>query len=96
VALARLNSLGLEVNTYWYFAATILQFFGVDASDSEILKAAKTGGDESFDSLAEARLQFVQGPLVAWEIISAFRRAHDLHTLDAPNPSWLLQFRYGL
>ena len=87
---SQLNSLGLEINTYRYLAGTILQFFGSQPSDSELRAAAgPRAGDASFEMLAEARLLFARGPLLAWNLISDFRAAHDLQSLDQPNPYWL-------
>lgn len=87
---ARLASLGLEANAYRYFAATLLQFFGSQPSDHDLRTAAAPGtGNASFERLARARLLFGNGPLLAWELISDFRRAHTFDTLDRPDPCWL-------
>jgi hypothetical protein len=89
-ARERLNSLGLEINAYRYLAATILQFFGSKPSDSELRTAADpTAGEASFERLAEARLLFASGPLLAWSLVSDFRGAHAMPALPLPDPCWL-------
>jgi hypothetical protein len=86
----RLNSLGLEINAYRYLAATILQFFASQPSDSELRTAADpTAGNASFERLAEARLLFASGPLLAWSLVSDFRGAHAMPALPLPDPCWL-------
>jgi hypothetical protein len=85
-----LTALGLEVNTYRYFAATILQFLGPEPPDEKLRTAADPRSDKaSFEMLARARLLFAQGPVLAWKMISDFRHAHDLEVLAAPDPCWL-------
>jgi hypothetical protein len=86
----RLTALGLEINAYRYLAATIVQFFGTKPSDSDLRAGADPkAGNASFEMLAEARLFFVNGPLLAWRMISDFRNAHTMESLDPPDPCWL-------
>jgi hypothetical protein len=86
---ALVNSLGLEINAYHYLAATIVQFFGSQPSDSDLRTAsAPAAGKASFEMLAEARLLFVNSPLLAWGMISDFRDAHKMQFLKQPNPCW--------
>src|SRR5262249_3737649 len=87
---ARLSALGLEINAYRYLAATIVQFFGSQPSDSELRAAADPNAQQaSFEMLAAARLLFVNGPLLAWSMISDFRTAHNMGALGQPDPCWL-------
>ena len=83
-ARSHFGTLMTEICSYSYFAVTILQFFERQLTDKELMTAGLTQGDGSFDSLAEARLQFAQGPVLAWDIVSAFRETHGFPTLMLP------------
>ena len=86
---ALISSLGLEINAYRYLAASIVQFFGSQPSDSDLRTASDpTAGKASFEMLAEARLLFVNSPLLAWGLISDFRDAHKMQFLKQPDPCW--------
>ena len=86
---ALVNSLGLEINAYRYLAASIVQFFGSQPSDSDLRTASKpAAGKASFEMLADARLLFVNSPLLAWGLISDFRDAHNMQFLKQPDPCW--------
>lgn len=86
---ARLTALGLEVNTYRYFAATILQFLGQEPPDEKLRTAYPASHKANFEMLARARLLFAHGPALAWKMISDFRDAHGLQVLPSPDPCWL-------
>jgi hypothetical protein len=87
---SQLSSLGLEINAYRYLAATILQFFSSQPSDSELRMAGESAPSKaSFEMLAEARLLFAKSPLLAWKMISDFRDAHAMPTIKQPDPCWL-------
>ena len=86
---ALVNSLGLEINAYHYLAASIVQFFGSQPSDSDLRTASDPmAGKASFEMLAEARLLFVNSPLLAWGMISDFREAHKMEVVKQPDPCW--------
>jgi hypothetical protein len=86
---ALVNSLGLEINAYRYLAASIVQFFGSQPSNSDLRTAGDpAAGKASFEMLAEARLLFVNSPLLAWGMISDFRHAHKMQFLEQPDPCW--------
>jgi hypothetical protein len=88
--VARLAAMALEITAYRYLAATIVQFFNPQLSDQMLRAAgAPKAGKASFEMLAEARLLFVNGPLLAWALISDFRQAHGLAVLASPDPCWL-------
>ena len=88
-----LGSLALEINAYRYLAASIVQFFGSQPSDSALREAGDPrAGKASFERLAEARLLFVNSPLLAWTMISDFRGAHSMGGICQPDPCWP---RYG-
>ncbi len=82
---AKLRSLATELVGFAYFAATLLDFFD-DSLDRSKLEECRRGDDEQkrLDALAEARQLFAINASVAWERVSAFRRAWGVRTVEFP------------
>jgi hypothetical protein len=82
-----LSSLRLDFAAYAYYCATLQEVF-TDRLDRERIIAATSvpPGPDSFDALASARAAFSLDTLLAWRLISQFRKACSLETRE-PGPA---------
>jgi hypothetical protein len=89
-AVRRLASLSLEYAGYCYFAATILEFF--ETITNESMKAAERASVDGggVEALSVARRTFGDDPRIAWNKVSAFRRARGLEVVPTPPEGVLL------
>jgi hypothetical protein len=68
-----------ELCGYYYYAATILQFFNDQLTEQQVREAiGPAAGHRSIDLLATSRQAFAINPRLAWESLSRFRKAWDL------------------
>ncbi|WP_394619662.1 P-loop NTPase fold protein [Lentzea sp. JNUCC 0626] len=73
-----------ELAGFYYYAATLLEFFDDDA-DEERWQVAGAGNEpRSLGSLATARQAFATSPSVAWQGVSRFRHAWGFDVLEYP------------
>ena len=71
-----LAELRLDFAAYTYFCATLLEIFTDRLNNQRIISAtSESRGPASFDSLADARNAFALDTMLAWQLISKFRRA---------------------
>lgn len=88
-----------ELCGFYYYAATVLEFFHEGLDEQQVKDAVDPkadavdpkAGDRSFDLLAASRQAFAINPGLAWESVSAFRRAWKF--VDLPFPTRLLWAR---
>ncbi len=73
----KLIRLRLELATYCYYCATLMQFFNTNLTKQRLKAAEEAAGDASIGQLAHARQAFAVSPQVTWSMTSAFRRAYD-------------------
>jgi NAD(P)-dependent dehydrogenase (short-subunit alcohol dehydrogenase family) len=73
-----------EFAAYWYFAATIVEFFSAGPTKDKLRTAEIARDARAFDQLAGARQAFAIEATLAWERVSAFRTAWRLAALDRP------------
>jgi hypothetical protein len=79
---------GLSFCTALYFYGTVAEIFGGKlANTSNSLRGYSTDDETSIDRLAQARNMISVNSHVAWELISRFRNANDLRTLELPKHS---------
>jgi hypothetical protein len=65
-----------ELCGFYYYAATILEFFHKDVDEQQVKETIDpTAGDRSLDLLATSRQAFAVNPSLAWEAVSRFREA---------------------
>ena len=65
-----------ELCGYFYYAATVLEFFHEHLDEQQVRDvAAEEAGDRSIELLATSRQQFAISPRLAWESVSKFREA---------------------
>ena len=76
-----------EFAAYWYFAATIVEFFSAGPSKDELRTGENASDARGFEQLARARQAFTIEATLAWERVSAFRTAWQLPALDRPTCS---------
>ena len=79
----KLSSLRLDFAAYAYYCATMQEVF-TDRLDRERIIAATSvpPGLDSFDALANARAAFSVDTLLAWRLITQFRKAWSLETRE--------------
>jgi hypothetical protein len=77
--------LGGELVGYYYYSATVLDFFGDGLSD-DTLRCAESpeSGARSFDHLARSRQTFAVNPRLAWNQVSEFRGSWGLPVAPFP------------
>ncbi len=81
-----------ELCGFYYYAATVLEFFHEGLDEQQVKDAVDPKvGDRSFDLLATSRQAFGINPGLAWEAVSAFRQAWGF--VDLPFPTRLLWAR---
>ncbi len=80
-ARLKLARLRLELATYCYYCATLMQFFSADLTEKRLKAAEEAAGSASIDQLAQARQAFAVSPQMAWSMSSAFRRAYGMKAL---------------
>lgn len=80
---SEMESLRLDVAGYSYYCATLQEVF-TDQLDSSHMIAATDGSlsSGSFDTLAGARAAFALDTLLAWRLVSQFRKAWSLETRE--------------
>ena len=83
-----LTNLRLDFAAYAYFCATLQEVF-TDQLDRERVIAATSlpPAPGSFDALASARAAFSVDTLLAWRLISQFRKAWSLETREPGQPA---------
>jgi hypothetical protein len=75
--------LGFQVGLYFY--VTVAEIFGYELPATvESLRHYRIADDSCIDQLAQARNTISVNPEVAWELITRFRAARGLHTLQEP------------
>ncbi len=77
------GSLHLDFAAYAYYCATVQEVF-TDRLDRERIIAATRvpPGPESFDALASARAAFSLDTLLAWHLITQYRKVCSLETRE--------------
>ena len=80
-ARLKLSRLRLELSTYYYYCATLMQFFNADLTEKRLRAAEEATDDTSIDQLARARQAFAISPQVTWSMTSAFRHAYGMDVL---------------
>jgi hypothetical protein len=80
-ARLKLTSLRLELASYYYYCATLMQFFNTDLTEKRLKAAEEATDDTGIAQLARARQAFAISPQVTWSMSSAFRHAHGMSTL---------------
>lgn len=75
---------------YYYYAATMLEFFAVAPDEERITRSLRSQeGDGSLEQLASCQQAFSINPRIAWTLLSAFREAWRLRTVEFPGVfSW--------
>jgi hypothetical protein len=86
-AWSKLARLRFELATYYYYCATLMQFFNADLTEKRLKAAEETAGDMSIDQLAQARQAFAVSPQVVWSMSSTFRRAYNMKVLTFADKS---------
>lgn len=83
-----INQLSMELMTFCYLAATVMEFF-----DDEITKE-RLGGSQAapqrwapLEALSSARAASATNPSVGWGLVSAFRGALSMTTFALPQPA---------
>jgi hypothetical protein len=74
--------LGGELAGFYYYCATVLEFFA--DLDDERLRQAEAPGERSLDRLVESRQAFTLNGQRAWKYVSAFRAAWNWEVLPFP------------
>jgi hypothetical protein len=74
----KLARLRFELATYYYYCATLMEFFNAELTEKRLKAAEEAAGDMSIEQLAQARQAFAISPQVTWSMSSAFRRAYDM------------------
>jgi hypothetical protein len=74
----------LELATYEYFCATLLEVFVDDRDEEDWRRAESTGGSASLDGLAAARQAFAVSVDLAWTMVSECRGGWGLESQPAP------------
>jgi hypothetical protein len=74
----------LQITTYFYFSATVLEIFSNALSEADVKLASIPDAPGSFDGLASVRQQFSVSPRIAWVNLNAFRAAWNLTVIDYP------------
>ena len=74
-----------ELVSFYYYCATLVEFFG-PALDEALLRRAESPEAlaGSLDRLAASRQAFAINPTLAWTMLSAFRTAWKLESLEFP------------
>jgi hypothetical protein len=81
-----LQDMALELATFLYFTATLLEFFRNSLSEGVLKTAIEVSPEPgSIDSLARARQAFTTSPQSVWRRVSAFREAHGQQVLTYPS-----------
>jgi hypothetical protein len=71
---------------YYYYAATMLEFFAVRPDEQRIRHALRSQGENgSLEQLAFCQQAFSVNPRVAWAALSTFREAWKLRTVEFPD-----------
>jgi hypothetical protein len=71
---------------YYYYAATLLEFFGVEPDEERIRRALRSQEENgSLQQLALCQQAFSINPRVAWTVLSTFREAWKLRTVEFPS-----------
>jgi hypothetical protein len=78
----KLIQLRLELATYCYYCATVMQFFNTDLTERRLKAAEKAASETSITQLAQARQAFAVSPQVTWSMTSAFRCAYSMDVLS--------------
>jgi hypothetical protein len=74
-----------ELCGFYYYTATILEFFDKGLDEQQVKDAIdSTAGDRSLDLLATSRQAFAVNPSLAWEAVSRFRGAWGFIDLSFP------------
>jgi hypothetical protein len=90
VAQTALRRLTLELGTYGYFAATVLDFFSDRLTYGDIEAAANGAGtDPTLERLAHARMAFAVSARRAWLGINTFRTLGGLRPASLPVPAMM-------
>ena len=71
-----------EFTAYWYFSATVVEFFSKSRTKSELERAEDSLGVDGLEELARARQAFGVESRLAWDRVAAFREAWQLAPLD--------------
>jgi hypothetical protein len=75
-------SLRLDFAAYAYYCATLQEIFTDKLDGERIITATSDPGPGTFDALAAARNGFALDTLMAWRLISRFRKAWSLDTRE--------------
>jgi hypothetical protein len=71
-----------ELCGFYYYGATVLQFFHSGLTEQQVRDAIEpAAGDRSVDLLATSRQAFAINPRLAWEAVSKFRKAWNLEVV---------------
>src|SRR5258708_16679925 len=76
----RMSGLLHDLATYFYYAATVVEFFGPELGEGELKHAEQTG---ALEALARARQLLAVDPRVSLTLIERFRQAHGLGPAQA-------------
>jgi hypothetical protein len=79
---AAVASLRLDFAAYAYYCATLQEIFTDKLDGERIVTATSDPGPGTFDALAAARNGFALDTLMAWRLISRFRKAWSLDTRE--------------
>ena len=74
----------LQITTYFYFAATVLEIFSDALTEADVKEASIPGTPGSFDGLASVRQQFSVSSRIAWANLNVFRATWNLTVIDYP------------
>lgn len=74
-----------EYAAYWYFGATLAEFFTDERSAADYERAERSNGTDALEYLAAARQGFAIDPMLAWDRVSEFRLAWKLERVDIEN-----------
>ena len=77
----KLAKLHFELAAYYYYCATLMQFFNSDLSEERLKAAEDEPGEMGIDQLARARQAFAVSPQLAWSMNSEFRDAYGMDVL---------------
>ena len=77
----KLAKLHFEVAAYYYYCATLMQFFNSDLSEERLKTAEDEPSEMSIDQLARVRQAFAVSPQLAWSMSSEFRHAYGMDVL---------------
>ena len=92
-ASLKLERLLREYAVFRCFGITLIEFFSDTRTNVDFAGAAQADDESSIDQLARARQAFAIEPELAWERLSAFRRAWDLD--PRAGPSCLASYLYS-